>query len=78
MGTRGRCCSSGFTSGRGLKALQAASIAAGLPFSIVMVMMTLGMFHSMLTEPEYKAADDYEPVEDTPPSLNTDEAVRGN
>ncbi len=37
----------------GLKALQAASIAAGLPFSIVMVMMTLGMFHSMLTTPDY-------------------------
>lgn len=43
----------------GLKALQAASIAASLPFSIVMVLMTYGVINSMLTDPSYKTAQDY-------------------
>lgn len=40
----------------GLKALQAASIAAALPFSIVMIMMVLGLLSSMLSSSEYVPA----------------------
>ncbi|RVU32957.1 BCCT family transporter [Neptunomonas marina] len=45
----------------GLKALQAASIAAALPFSIVMIMMIVGLLSSMISNPEYQSA----PVADT-------------
>lgn len=40
----------------GLKALQAASIAAALPFSIVMVLMIFGLLSSMLSDSEYVAS----------------------
>jgi len=39
----------------GLKALQAASIAAALPFSVVMVLMIMGLLSSMIRNPEYEA-----------------------
>ena len=55
----------------GLKALQAASIAAALPFSIVMIMMVLGLLSSMISSSEYvpavqvaKAEDDADQVDD--------------
>ena len=38
----------------GLQALQAASVAAALPFSVVMIMMIAGLLHSMHTNPGYE------------------------
>ncbi len=38
----------------GLKALQAASIAAALPFSVVMVLMIVGLLSSMISDPAHE------------------------
>ncbi len=47
----------------GLKALQAASIAAALPFSIVMIMMIIGLLSSMLTDSDYVPSQKASPSE---------------
>ncbi|MBN3563657.1 BCCT family transporter [Aliamphritea spongicola] len=52
----------------GLKALQAASIAAALPFSIVMIMMIIGLLSSMLTDSDYVPSQQAAPSE--PDSLS--------
>lgn len=48
----------------GLKALQAASIAAALPFSVVMIMMVVGLLSSMISKSEYVPAPDEESFQD--------------
>ena len=48
----------------GLKALQAASIAAALPFSVVMIMMVVGLLSSMISKSEYVPAPDEESLQD--------------
>lgn len=47
----------------GLKALQAASIAAALPFSVVMVLMIVGLLSSMISKSDYVPAPDAQPIE---------------
>ncbi|MEH6576074.1 MAG: BCCT family transporter [Amphritea sp.] len=47
----------------GLKALQAASIAAALPFSVVMIMMIVGLLSSMISKSDYVPAPDAQPVQ---------------
>ncbi|WP_261842278.1 BCCT family transporter [Aliamphritea ceti] len=54
----------------GLKALQAASVAAALPFSIVMIMMVIGLLSSMLTDSEYVPSQSVQPVDQDDLSLN--------
>ncbi|WP_079203538.1 BCCT family transporter [Pseudomonas sp. CC6-YY-74] len=49
----------------GLKALQAASIAAGLPFSIVMLMMIYGLMKSIIYHPEYESDSSHAYLEPT-------------
>ncbi len=48
----------------GLKALQAASIAAALPFSVVMVLMIVGLISSMISKSDYVPTQEAKPVED--------------
>lgn len=47
----------------GLKALQAASIAAALPFSVVMILMIVGLLSSMISKSDYVPAPDAQPIE---------------
>ncbi|WP_271271624.1 BCCT family transporter [Aliamphritea hakodatensis] len=54
----------------GLKALQAASVAAALPFSIVMIMMIIGLLSSMLTDSDYVPSQKTAPSEPDNLSLN--------
>jgi len=49
----------------GLKALQAASIAAALPFSVVMVMMIVGLLKSMFTNSTYVSTEEAQPSQET-------------
>lgn len=49
----------------GLKALQAASIAAALPFSVVMVMMIVGLLKSMFTNSTYVSTEEAQPLQET-------------
>ncbi|MGY0398779.1 MAG: BCCT family transporter [Ostreibacterium sp.] len=55
----------------GLKALQAASIAAALPFSVVMVMMVVGLIRSMFSNPEYVPAFNAQIEQKNPPPAET-------
>ncbi|WP_432471506.1 BCCT family transporter [Amphritea sp. HPY] len=49
----------------GLKALQAASIAAALPFSVVMVLMIVGLLSSMISKSDYVPAPEAQPVDNS-------------
>ena len=58
----------------GLKALQAASVAAALPFSIVMILMIIGLLSSMLSDDEYVPSA--QPRSEEPDSLSLSKPAR--
>lgn len=55
----------------GLKALQAASIAAALPFSVVMVMMIVGLLKSMFSNSVYVPAPNAQAEQENNPPAET-------
>jgi len=50
--------------GGGLKALQAASIATGLPFAVILLLMCYGLYKDLNTSSQYKS-NDYDPSKRT-------------
>jgi len=49
----------------GLKALQAASVSAALPFSVVMVLMIVGLLKSLFTNSTYVSAEEAQSAQET-------------
>ncbi|UTW08192.1 BCCT family transporter [Pseudomonas benzenivorans] len=59
----------------GLKALQAASIAAALPFSIVLILMIYGLVKSLIQNPEHSEVEVYESSETPAPKTDLQNAL---
>lgn len=55
----------------GLKALQAASVSAALPFSVVMVLMIVGLLKSLFTNSTYVSAEEAQSSQETSTSEET-------